>query len=113
MKSNLLTTVTKYMDAYDEVADMAGNFERALKTKDWEFFKQVAITIKAEMQTDMFSKKFTELSLEEKDITQRTYYNINQILDFLLNPVGWTKKRHMKYQPKGKVNPNQGKEGNK
>ena len=51
------------MDAYDEVANMASNFERALKTNDWEFFKQVAITIKAEMQTDMFSKKFTELSL--------------------------------------------------
>ena len=41
----------------------------------------------------MFSRKHTQLTDREKDVVQRTYYNINQILDFLLDPLGKIKKQ--------------------
>jgi len=61
--------------------------------------------IKGVMATDMFSSKYTSLPAEEKDVMQKTYYNIDQILTFLLDPIKWMKNR-TKYRystnPKGK-----------
>lgn len=113
MKNNLLSAVYHFLINYDEAMQKAERYQRALKTEDWKFLQDVVLTIKSEMQTDMLSKTHMLLSPEEKDVTQRTYYHINQILDFILNPVGWTKERQKKRQPQGKVNPNQRKEGNK
>jgi len=68
------------------------------------------MTIKGTMATDMFSKKFTDLDSQEKDTIQKTYYNIDQMLTFLLNPLGWMKKRSRwanLTNLKGKDKPNQ------
>jgi len=66
------------------------------------------------MATDMFSRKYTDLDVKEKDVRQRTYYNIDQMITFLLNPTGWIKKRS-KWQLltnlKGKGKPEPGREG--
>jgi len=51
------------------------------------------MTIRGTMATDMFSRKHTDLGIQEKDVIQRTYYNIDQMIAFLLNPSGWIKKR--------------------
>jgi len=49
--------------------------------------------MKGIMATDMFSRQHTALSPVEKDVTQRTYYNIDQMLTFLLDPLKWMKKQ--------------------
>jgi len=69
--------------------------------------------MKGQMAIDMFSHKHTLLDETEKDIVQRTYYNINQILTFLSEPDKWVKKRSKWSQALsnlGKGKPNQ-KEG--
>ena len=44
------------------------------------------------MATDMFSKHYTALPPGDKDVMQKTYYNIDQMLNFLMNPISWMKK---------------------
>ena len=89
-------------------------FEHALKTTEWKFFISVLRLMQGRMLEHMVSKEYTLLDEREKDVTQRTYYNINQILVFMMSPLGWVQKRRKWKQglsnQTGKVKPNQGKE---
>jgi len=50
--------------------------------------------IQGQIMTDLLSKHFTDLDELEKDKIQSTYYQINQILQFLLQPEKWIRKRN-------------------
>jgi steroid 5-alpha reductase family enzyme len=76
--------------------EKAAAYKRALKTEEWRFLNDVILTIQGEMLSDMFSKQFTRLPDQEKDVIQRTYYNLNQILNFIKDPVGWCQKKSMR-----------------
>lgn len=68
------------------------------------------ITIRGSIAEEMLSKEFTSLNQAEKDVMQRTYHNIDQMLIFLMNPLRWIAKKSRWKQMidlKGKVNPNQ------
>jgi len=93
MKGNLLSQVYKFIITHDDVQRKLGEFDRAMKTKDWEFLRDVILVMRSQMASEYFSKSFTSMTPEEKDITQRTYYHVNVILEFLLSPVEWVKKR--------------------
>jgi len=60
--------------------------------------------MKGVMASDMFSRTFTDLDQTEKDVMQKTYYQMDQILVFLLNPSGWMKRksRWQQFNPMGK-----------
>jgi hypothetical protein len=66
------------------------------------------------MALDMLSRTHTKLPEKEKDVIQRTYYNINQMIAFLEEPYKWVSRQYRWKQTltdlKGKVNPNQRKE---
>ena len=110
---NLLGQVYKFIMSYDDVQRQMGNYERAMKTEEWKFLKDVILVIRSEMAKEYFSKSFTTKTPEEKDIIQKTYYHVNEILDFLLSPVGWVKKRTMKDPTRlGGNIPTQRREGN-
>lgn len=69
--------------------------------------------MQGQMGLDMFSYRHTLLDEVEKDVVQRSYYNINQILSFLMNPTLWVKRRNVKTflsDQFGKVKPNQRKD---
>uniref|UniRef100_A0A6H1ZGW0 Uncharacterized protein n=1 Tax=viral metagenome TaxID=1070528 RepID=A0A6H1ZGW0_9ZZZZ len=89
-------------------------FDRTVKSPDWGFFVGVLRLIQGRILEDMVSREHTLLDEKEKDVAQRTYYNINQILVFLMSPAGWIKKRSKWSQvlsnQMGKVKPNQRKE---
>ena len=90
---NLVRIFEKLFNTNDEFARRANNYTRALKTEEWRFLNDAIQLIQGQMAIDMFSKKHTELTETEKDVVQKTYYNINQILDFLSNPQGWINRR--------------------
>ncbi|MBW1719907.1 MAG: hypothetical protein JRJ43_10190 [Deltaproteobacteria bacterium] len=77
----------------DAFARQAQDYSHALKSLEWKFLMDAIYLIRGQMAEDMFSRKFTELTETEKDVIQKTYYNINQILDFLGNPQGWINRR--------------------
>ena len=70
-----------------------GDYERVSKSKQWQFVRDVLLTIKGTILNDMFSPKYTNLDPVEKDVQQRAYYQINQLLDFLMEPSGWIVKK--------------------
>ena len=92
MKS-LLTQFITYFEQSEEFQRELTALERAIKSKEWQFFKTMLLSMQGIMANDMLSKKYTNLDPTEKDVTQRTYYNINQMLMFFMNPLRWVKKR--------------------
>jgi len=109
MKS-LLNNFVIYYDTYEEFQHRVDQYQRAIKTKEWEFLRDTILVIKSQMAQDLLSKKFTDMNAEDKDVLQKTYYNINQILDYLSSPVRWFKRRNrfkqvLKPNFKSKVKP--------
>lgn len=90
---NLLSQFIDLYDNEEEYRKQLARYSHATKTKEWAFFRDTLMMIKGVMASDMFSRRFTDLDQQEKDVNQRTYRNIDQILTFLLNPSGWIKKR--------------------
>ena len=94
----------------------ATDFSRAMKTEQWKFLVDAVLMVRGQMAEDMFSYQYTNSDPIEKDVAQRTYYNINQILDFLIDPNRWVKKKSKIKQAyanlASKVQPNR-KEGKK
>lgn len=68
------------------------------------------MTIKGVMAGDMFSRRFTDLDQTEKDVMQKTYYQMDQILTFLLNPLGWMRRKSRWQQLNPMGNKSKGKE---
>ncbi len=113
MRINLLSQVYKLILSNEEIQRQAASYERAMKTKDWEFLRDIMLTIRGQMAMDIFSKSFTKMTAEEKDISQKVYFHLNEILDFLISPVGWVKKKSTKYPSVSEgINPTQRREGN-
>lgn len=92
MKNLLKQFVTLY-DTNDEFRRRTENLQRMMETEEWQTLRDLLITIKGVIATDMFSHTFTELDAREKDVRQRAYYDVDQILTFLSRPLGWLKKR--------------------
>src|SRR5512139_2969022 len=93
---------------------MMANYERSLKTQEWKFLRDTLLLIKATILTDMLSTRFTNLDMSEKDVEQRAYFNIMEVIDFLLSPDRWIKMKKARFSAlanfRGKVKPNQEKE---
>ena len=83
---DLLKQFIVLFDTYEEYQRRLDAYDRILKTEEWKFIRDTFLTIKAAMVTDMLSNKHTNLEEHDKDVAQRTYYNVNQILDFLSEP---------------------------
>ena len=90
---NLLKDFLELYRTNEEFQSRVSNYVRYLQTDDGKFIRDVVLTIKGNMLDEIFSKKFTELDKEIKDVQQRTYYQVHEILDFVINPMGWFKKQ--------------------
>jgi hypothetical protein len=89
----LLKEIQDFMENDDGFRNKAANYSRTMKTDQLAFMQEAILIIKGIMMKDMFSYQHTNSDSLDKDVAQRTYYNINQILDFLSNPEGWLRKK--------------------
>jgi len=90
---NLVNIFEKMFNSNDEFARQAQNYTRVLKTEEWAFLGNAIQLIKGKMSLDMFSAQYTNLSENEKDVVQKTYYQTMLILEFLANPQSWINRR--------------------
>jgi len=90
---NLVSIFEELFREHDGFQRDATDFTRAMKSEQWKFLTDAILMIRGEMANDMFSYGYTKSDPIEKDVTQRTYYNVNQILDFLINPNRWVQKK--------------------
>ncbi len=56
------------------------------KHPGWETHKAMLLAIFQGIGNDLLSSEFTKKDASEKDITQRVYYELSEIIKFLLNP---------------------------
>ena len=93
---NLLHPLIELSDN-DEFQRRQANYERVLKSKEWEFVRDTYLTMRSRMLSDMLSAEYTKLDQTEKDVRQRAYFQIDQFLEFMSNPTKWIryKKRFM------------------
>jgi hypothetical protein len=89
-----LNELAKAYEADDEFRGKMDKFQRVLKSEEWRFFVTLCMAMKNHMATGMFKPEYTKLPAEEKDIVQRTFANMNEMLDFFLSPVGWFKRKN-------------------
>lgn len=94
----LLNSIEQRFKQDDGFQRLLLNYSRAIKTEDWQFFLYAIESVKMEMREDLLSKRFTELDAVEKDVQQRAYYSIKQVLDFLSNPQSWLVKKKMRME---------------
>ena len=90
----LLKDIQEYMENDDSFRRKAAFYSSEMKKNELAFLNEAILIIRGIMANDLFSFKHTNSDAFEKDVTQRTYYNINQILDFLANPEGWFRKKN-------------------
>ena len=73
--------------AVDEAARQGFRKFYLLRQQDgWSEFVRLMHVIRGLMGTEMFGSRYTKLSAEEKDVRQRVYSGINELLEFLENP---------------------------
>ena len=90
---NLVNIFEKTFNSNDDFVRQASNYSRALNTEDWKFLVNAIQLIKQQMSFDMFSREYTEMTVRDKDVLQKTYYQMMLILDFLGDPNRWISRK--------------------
>jgi len=92
---NLLKEFTVYFQQSEEFQRRLIEYERVKDSDAWKLHKEMLLMMRGIMANEFFSKRYTDLNATEKDILQKTIYNINQIIGFLLEPLGYIKKQNL------------------
>ena len=69
------------------------SYIRFLESRDGVFFRTMLQTMMSMMVDDMLSSRYTQLEAEEKDVEQRAYHQIYEILLFLSSPSKWIREK--------------------
>lgn len=92
---NLINQFVELYNTNETFQKELEGYDRIIKTKQWKFLMDAFLTIKGTMLNDLLSERFTNLDVTEKDITQKVYHNITEILDFLSNPEKWMRRKNI------------------
>lgn len=82
----------------DEIKRQLENYARFIELPEGKFIKDTFLIIKGTILNTMLSASYTRLDQTEKDVMQRTFYNIDQMLDFLISPVKAVQKKESQLQ---------------
>lgn len=82
-----LNELLNLYDKHDGFKQQLDTYARQVDMKEFQFFRDMLMTMKGVILTDVFSRKFTELGAADKDVLQRTYFQLNQWLDFMISPL--------------------------
>ena len=93
MRKNILAEVAKWWEQSDDFKRGIGEYERVINSKDWKFIQDLMMGMQGIIANDILSKSFTTLEAEEKDVQQRAYFQMVQILEFLGNPMKWMERQ--------------------
>jgi hypothetical protein len=95
---DVLQQFVLYFQKSEEFQQRLDSYGRFLLTTDGKFVKDVFLSIKGVILEDMLSNGFTKLSAVDKDVQQRAYHEITELMDFLAEPKRWVKQRSKIYE---------------
>jgi len=77
---------------------------RASKSEEWKVVVELLWNIKNNMASELVaSDKLTDMDATQKDIVQRVYHEVNEIIDFLTMPARWIGKKGLLVRALGTV----------
>jgi hypothetical protein len=79
------------------------NYIRMREHPGWDVHKEFLIFMLQQIGNEMLSATFTKKDKEEKDILQRTYHNMSEVIRFLLDPTTEGKKQGALLQHNRKI----------
>lgn len=85
MKS-LVNVFVQYFTNDEDFRQKMGSYDRFLKSEDGKFFLSMLAIMRGLIANDFFSADYTKKPAQEKDVQQRAYFHVNQVLSFLAQP---------------------------
>jgi hypothetical protein len=82
----LIKEIAKLYATDEGAAQGFKKFYALRQAEGWSEFVRMMHIIRGLMGTELFSRRHTKLSADEKDVRQRVYSGINELLEFLENP---------------------------
>lgn len=92
MKS-LVNIFVQYFTNDEDFRRKLVSYDRFLATEDGKFFISMLAIMKGLIANDMLGAEYTQKKAEEKDVQQRAYYHISQVLSFLSAPRKYIEKK--------------------
>jgi hypothetical protein len=86
-RPSVLKELLSLYEKHDGFKQQLETYSRQVDAKEFAFFRDMLLTMKGVILADVFSHSFSELGAADKDVMQRTYYQLNQWLDFMLGPI--------------------------
>lgn len=77
----------------EEFRQQLASYDRFLKSEDGKFFMSMLAVMRGLIANDLFSAEFTKQKSEEKDVQQRAYFHLSQVLSFLAEPRKFIEKK--------------------
>ena len=102
-----------YMQGEDRVNAVKHYFD-LMEHHGWQTHEKFLLEMLTGMTNYMLSEEFTNLSMNEKDVQQRVFYHVREVIQFLVNPMKGANinaaiKQHNKTVGKPKKRPAGGK----
>jgi hypothetical protein len=91
---NLINELIETYDRYDEFKRQLESYHNFIKSENGKFAHDVLLLCQTSVVRELLSPRFTKLSPAEKDVQQRTIYQLNQVFDFLMAPMRKVNERH-------------------
>ena len=87
MIDTLLSKISKYLLQSAEGTQNYHKYESLKDHEGWQVHQGLLVEIMNQMSSHMLSSQFTKLDKEEKDVQQRAFYIVKEIVEFLLSPL--------------------------
>jgi len=83
----VLSKISRYLFLTDEGKQNWNKYEALHEYDGWKVHQGLLIEIMNQVSTYMLNSEFTKLDKEEKDVQQRAFYIVKEVIDFMLNPL--------------------------
>jgi hypothetical protein len=86
MMGRHIREVWKFLTKTESGVHQLHKYENMALHEGWGVHQKVITTLKGLILEDMIGKRFTDLDPSEKDVRQRAYVGVIEVLDFLHDP---------------------------
>jgi hypothetical protein len=90
--NHIITKIATYVAQTADDSARAQKYEQMQKTDGWKIHTEYLMYIRGLMAEDLLSDRFTALRPIEKDVSQRAYALVDQMVLFLADPMSKARK---------------------
>jgi hypothetical protein len=90
--NHIISKIASYVAATADDNARAQKYDQMQKTDGWKIHAEYLMYIRGLMAEDLLSERFTALKPIEKDVSQRAYALVDQMVLFLIDPMAKARK---------------------